>query len=186
VLAPSGIDPADVVVAIDYVIQRRQQVDPSIRVINLSLGGGGYSCSCDGEQPAVAETISDAAAAGIVSFAATGNESVCGGIISPACVSAAVRVAADYDDDYDVVIYYWPEGGLQCADFSEPYWVTCFSNVAEDCDWFLAAPGYDITVGGFSGEGTSQATAHCSGVAALMFDQAPCGMDAYTARSIIW
>jgi hypothetical protein len=74
----------------------------------------------------------------------------------------------------------------QCGDFSDEYWVTCFSNVTEDCDWFLAAPGYDITVGGFSGNGTSQATAHCSGVAALMFSKAPCGWSAWSARDTIW
>jgi subtilisin family serine protease len=146
-----GADPADVVLAINYVKQRRQQVDPSIRVINLSLGGGSYSCSCDDDVPDMAQAVSSAFYAGIVSFAATGNDSQCGGIVTPACVSSAVRVAADYDDDYGTVIYYWPNGSVQCGDFSDEYWVTCFSDVTENCEYFLAAPGYDITVGGFFG-----------------------------------
>lgn len=183
-----GADARDVATAIRYVTARRN-VDPTIRVINLSLGGGSYGCSCDGDDPATqayAAAISTAANAGIITFAATGNEADCGEINRPACVSAAVRVAANYDDDYPTVNY-----GI-CGDFEPPaYYVTCFSNIAEDCDWLLAAPGYDITVGGFGeddwGAGTSQATAHCSGVAALMFEKNACGgLSAGDARIIIF
>ncbi|MFH1745955.1 MAG: S8 family serine peptidase [Planctomycetota bacterium] len=181
----------DAVQAINYATNRRQTVDPTIRVINISMGSTVYyQCSCDNDAQQnqyLATAISNAASAGIVTFAATGNESECGGICAPACVSAAVRVAADYDDDYDWVTYYWPEGGIQCGDLSDEYWVTCFSNVAEDCDWFLAAPGYDITFGSYSGHGTSQATAICSGVAALMASKAgPCGAGGWAARETIW
>jgi hypothetical protein len=179
----------DVADAVEYVTQRRA-IDPTIRVVNLALGVVAYyACSCDNYDPATqatAEAILNALAAGIVSFGATGNESQCGGIRTPACVWGCVRAAADYDGYYGTVIYYWPGGGVQCGDFSQPYWVTCFSNVTEDCDWFLAAPGYDVTVGGLRWDGTSPATAHCSGVAALMFSKAPCGMGAWTARQIIW
>ncbi|MFH1745417.1 MAG: S8 family serine peptidase [Planctomycetota bacterium] len=164
----------DIADGVEYATQRRS-VDPTIRVNNISMGSTVYyGCSCDNDNDVtqdLAQAIFNAASSGIVTFAATGNESQCGGICAPACVSAAVRVAADYDDDYDWVTYYWPGGGIQCGDISDEYWVTCFSNVAEDCDWFLAAPGYDITVGSYSGHGTSQATAHCSGVAALMGQQ---------------
>jgi subtilisin family serine protease len=178
--------PDDVVLAVQYVIDRRQTVDPTIRVINLSLAAPSYygPCSCDDDWPDMAEKIFNAAGAGIVTFAATGNEAECGGICAPACVSAAVRVAADYDGHYQSAYFDPP---ADCMDlWPPPYWVTCFSNVAEDCDWFLAAPGYDISVGGFSGHGTSQATAHCSGVAALMFSKAPCGLGGWSARQIIW
>ena len=176
----------DVELAIHYVTLRRQTVDPTIRVNNISLGTlDFYFCSCDGDWPDMNWEISSAASSGIVTFAATGNESECyDGIIAPACVSSDVRVAADYDGNYPSV-YFGPPA--DCTDFwPDPYWVTCFSNVTEDCDWFLAAPGYDITVGGFSSHGTSQATAHCSGVAALMFSKGPCSMNGWTARQTIW
>jgi hypothetical protein len=185
VFGPFGADPTDVVLGINYARNRRQ-VDPSIRVINLSLGGGSYSCSCDNDgavNGALANAVAAANSTGIVTFAATGNEMQCGYICSPACVSGAVRVAAEYDGNYNVT---WmdPPG---CGDFSDEYRVTCFSNIAEYCDWFLAAPGYDISVGGFSSHGTSQATAHCSGVAALMYSKAVgCDMSGWTARQIIW
>ena len=176
----------DIELAIEYVTNRRQTVDPTIRVNNISMGSWDfYFCSCDGDWPDMYWAVSSAASSGIVTFAATGNESECyDGICAPACVSSAVRVAADYDGNYPSVHFPPP---ADCMDvWPDPYWVTCFSNVTEDCDWFLAAPGYDITVGGYSGDGTSQATAHCSGVAALMFSKGPCSMNGWTARQTIW
>jgi hypothetical protein len=103
-------------------------------VINVSLGGGAYSCGCELSDPDEAAAISEALDAGIVTFAATGNEVLCSGISAPACVSSTVRVAANYDDDY-------PTAGFgDCTDFNpEPYWVVCFSNIAENCDYLLAA-----------------------------------------------
>lgn len=188
VLPVRTADLMDVANAVDYVRSRRA-ADPTIRVINLSLGSiVFYGCTCDNNNyitRALADALFSAANAGIITFAATGNEGQCGGIITPACVSAAVPVAANYDGHYPNAYFDPP---ADCMDISpDPYWVTCFSNITQDCDWFLAAPGYDITVGGFSGDGTSQATAHCSGVAALMFSKNACGgINAYTARQIIW
>jgi subtilisin family serine protease len=178
-----GINAADVVPAIQYAIERRTTGDPTVHVINLSLGSSGvwYPCSCDDSNAAFYNAIFQANNAGIVTFAATGNDIECGGISAPACVSSAVRVAAEYDANYGIV---WidPPG---CGDFSAPYRLTCFSNVTDGCDWFLAAPGYDISVGGFSSHGTSQATAHCSGVGALMYSKAVgCDMNGWTARQL--
>jgi hypothetical protein len=188
-ILPVRISPlamSDAVHGIKYLIARRKS-DPTIRVSNISMGTPDhYLFSCDDEDKLtqdLAEAIADALAAGIITFAATGNEANCGGICAPACVSAAVRVAADYDGYYPTT-YFDPPG---CGDLSpDPYWVVCMSNIAFECNWLLAAPGYDISVGGFSGHGTSQATAHCSGVAALMFSKDGCGsLTAREARQII-
>ncbi len=169
-----------------WYVRMVRNFDASMRVINLSIGFDygvyWYPCSCDEWKPAVQQAVSDALADGIVTFAATGNEVRCGGICAPACVSSAVKVAANYDSHYGFV-----DHGV-CGDPNAlPYRVTCFSNQTNDCDYLLAAPGYDITVGGFSGDGTSQATAHCSGVAALMFEKNACGsLDAYAAKATIF
>ncbi len=184
--AGGAANPLDVRDAIEYVTSRRVLVDPSIRVINLSLGGGFYSCPCDTADPvtqAYHQAISAALYGGIITFAATGNEAACGAIARPACVSSAVRVAAEYDIKYTGTAYY-----DDCSDFNPPaHWVTCFSNIAENCNNLIAAPEFSITVGGFVGHGTSQATAHASGVGALMFDKNGCGgLDAWTARTIIY
>jgi hypothetical protein len=183
VFGPDGASQEDIVAGINYVTRRRK-ADPSIRVINLSLGSYlvHYPCQCDAYRPAYEAAIWEAMTNGIITFAATGNDAACGGISAPACVSSAVRVAANYDGDYDTTGF-----GI-CSDFNSlPYWVVCFSNIAENCNYLLAAPGYDITVGGFFGDGTSQATAHCSGVAALMFEKNRCGtLGASEARSKIF
>jgi subtilisin family serine protease len=184
-LAPVAY-PGDVVRGIRHAIDW-SMADPSIRIVNLSLGGGEYPCDCDSDDQYTfryQRAIWDALSVGIVTFAVTGNEAGCPWMNKPACVSAAVKVAASYDGNYGDV--YYPQ--TNCWDFDiDPYWVTCFSSIAGDCGYLLAAPGYDITVGTYSGYGTSQATAHCSGVAALMFSKNGCGtMSAYTARQTIY
>ncbi|HUU86030.1 MAG TPA: S8 family serine peptidase, partial [Phycisphaerae bacterium] len=175
--------PDDVWMAVLYVAFRRQ-TDPSVRVMNLGVGRELFPCSCDADDPNVAAAVSQAAAEGIVTFVPTGNEGYCGGMNTPACVSSAVRVTGSYDADYEHV--YFP--GVCDDPVTLPYRVACFSNIAEDCDYLLAAPGFGVTVGGFaSSMGTSPATAHCSGVAALMFEKNRCGtLDAYSARSTIF
>ena len=180
-------DSIDLVRGIRYVIARRR-ADPSIRILNVSLGGGSYSCPCDSDDEATrdyARAVSEAAASGIVTFAATGNEAQCGAICAPACASEAVKVVAEYDEHWAFAYF---EAPADCMDVSpDPYSVTCFSNIDEGCARLVAAPGYDITIGGFSGYGTSQATAHCSGVAALIFSKRVCGsLDAYDVRDIIY
>lgn len=181
----------DIINGINYVVAARN-ADPSIRVINLSLGALFNDCQCDNDGSINAkfqEAIDKALAAGIVTFAATGNDGFCGGISTPACVSSATKVIASYDGNY-----FTTDFGI-CGDFNpNPNWVVCFSNRTENCDNLLAAPGYDITLWEgagapleYSGHGTSQATAHVSGVAALMFSKGGCGsLNAATARAIIF
>ncbi|HVP10179.1 MAG TPA: S8 family serine peptidase [Phycisphaerae bacterium] len=179
--------------AIEYVIDQRQS-DPTIRVINISVGSAeGYEWECDLVSEAarqLAQPVNDAAAAGIVTFACTGNECNCLGTILPSCVSCAVPVIADYDAHSDTPVD-WPCGPGQpgCSDERpDPCYVMCFSNMVSACEWFLGAPGYHIVAGMFAEEnGTSFATGECSGVGALMFEKSgPCGtLDAYSAREII-
>ena len=76
----------DVVRGILYAKQRRE-ADPSIRVINLSLGGGQYTCPCDNDSAATQlyqAAIQDALNSGIVTNAAAGNYADCGWIERPA------------------------------------------------------------------------------------------------------
>ncbi|HPD32582.1 MAG TPA: S8/S53 family peptidase [Phycisphaerae bacterium] len=141
-----GANPTDVMLGILYAMNRSLTADPSIRVINRSGGMGAYQCSCDAWWPAYNQVISDAFANGIITFAATGNEAVCGGISMPACFSSAVPVAANYDADWYPGQYFEPPA--DCADLNpERYRVVCFSNATDNCGHFLAAPGFSITVG---------------------------------------
>lgn len=164
----------DLIVGIRYVTNH--QLDyPNLCVINMSLGTQMLYAACpcndvDDSTRTLAAVLNDAKACGIVAFAATGNDAMCGGITAPACISSAVPVAAVYDGSYGIVNY----SGI-CSDPSaQPHHVACFSNLMNNCDT-LAAPGYNITAGPLTDKwGTSLATAYCSGVAALMQEKAGC------------
>jgi hypothetical protein len=172
----------DVRKAIEYVMrQKKPWLSPGIRVVNLSLGGGAFDCPCDslvvGPLLEVRDAIRRAKDAGILTVAATGNESQCWSMSAPACFGDVIAAVASYDDaQYPPIINF----GV-CRDPNpQPRRVTCFSNY-DDCggSHVLAAPGYDIDVGGFyDWSGTSMAAPLLSGVAALRYSRWGCRAEA--------
>ncbi len=164
--------------------------DRTLRVINYSRGStGSLDCPCESEP--FGALFVDALDGGIVSFVCAGNGEGtvdrCSGPWPPACLPCVVPVAASYDDRYGPT---W-DPLFQCGDLvSRPYWVTCFSQLGPNCCNVIAAPGWDITVAPGLWEhlnGTSFATPHCAGVAALMFSKNGCGsLNAYDVRQIIY
>lgn len=182
-----------------YYVTMRKRVDPTIRVINISIGltrpRYTYGCESDDDNytSVVGPAVQAASDAGILCVVASGNEADCGVTCAPACFSPALPVAASYDDNgYPLVLTYpiannfW---GTSCTDrFTGEYGVCCFSNVDENNPYMMAAPGYDIRVSTYPGqEGTSFAAPHVSGIAALVFEKSGCAdLDALTARSRIY
>ncbi|HUU86075.1 MAG TPA: S8 family serine peptidase [Phycisphaerae bacterium] len=170
----------DLVHGIDHVV-RTKDAHPNLRAINLSISSFTLYDACppcdsvDSETQAEAQAVAAAASAGIVVLACSSNEGDCGQISSPACVSSAVAVVGVYDQTI-------PFPGVDygtCQDVApQPHLVMCISNrTTIDCDQ-LGAPGFDIVIDqpppGIPTWGTSQATAHASGVAALMIEKAGC------------
>ncbi|MDI7269274.1 MAG: S8 family serine peptidase, partial [Myxococcota bacterium] len=155
VLASDG----DVVRALDWAVDH--QVEYGIVAANMSLGSEvdsdarGY---CTGWLAGAFPTaFANCRDAGILPVVATGNEYSKTAVSSPACVAAAVRVGAGYDD---------PAFGYGCGTGPVvPGAVVCFSNSNALVD--LIAPGYDIDAGGLYGySGTSMAAPHAAGLAA--------------------
>jgi subtilisin family serine protease len=163
---------SDVVAGIDWVVANQAQYH--VKIINLSLGGGIYTGVCDAVDANTmlyADALAAARNAGITVFAASGNQGRRGAMIAPACISHAISVGCTYDANL---------GGRDwgvCTDASTDVdQIACFSN--SDATLDLLAPGAWIESaalgGGQRGDaGTSAATAHVSGVAALMLQANP-------------
>ncbi len=152
---------SDWIAALDWIAAAR----PDVRVVSMSLSSvqtysGVCDRHCDG-QPQCAlnmlfgEIIDELFARGTLVFAASGNDGPLHTLTSPACVERAVSVGAV--DGRDTV--------------------ASFSNGSAALD--LLAPGVDIVSSGLDGgtalirEGTSLATPHAAGTAALLFSASP-------------
>lgn len=182
-----GWAPRDLAKGVEHVVLVKDQF-PNLRVINISQGSrppnqyGG--CSCDGADSAtiiMERELVLAKEAEILIFSASGNYFGCGKMSAPACITHVEAVAAVYDGQYAGPITY----GTMCTDLAgNPHQVVCASNRPPvNCQFeLLGAPGYQITLpsgalpANYTGttSGTSQATAHASGVAALMIERAGC------------
>lgn len=138
-------------------LQRVYELSSSYRIaaVNLSLGGGRYTSSCDSNNSSTKAAIDLLRGAGIATVAASGNEAYTNAIGSPACISSAISVGSVSDTT----------GG-----------VSAFSNSSSLLN--LLAPGGGITssVPGSTYEtwsGTSMATPHVVGAWAILKQKMP-------------
>jgi len=125
-----------------------------VAAVNLSLGGGSYTGSCDSAQPALKRAIDVLRGLGVVTVVSSGNESEAGAMASPACISTAVAV-----------------GSTSLADA-----VSSFSNSSSQLA--LLAPGERVLSSYVPGgtarmSGTSQAAPHVAGAFAVLKSKKP-------------
>jgi serine protease AprX len=174
--ANGAVDVSQIIAAIDWVVQHRQDNGMNVRVLNLSLG-------TDGMQRAALDPLVHAVdvawRAGIVVAAAVGNDgNDDGSVANPAlnpnilAVGAVDSLGSTKPDDVVMAEFSSQGNGKRLPDLVAPGARVLGLRVPGSY-LDLEAPGARRGDTLFRGSGTSQSTAVVSGAAALLLQQRP-------------
>ena len=165
------LDASQLVTALDWIATAR----PDVNVVNMSLGSTElFPATCDNARSwtmALAAVVHVLRLRGVTVFASAMNAGATNGLAAPACLREVVSVGAVYDSAFG------PFDFLGCTDQTTAAdEVTCWSNSSPALD--LLAPGALVTATGLGSgistyAGTSQASPHAAGAAALLLEASP-------------
>jgi subtilisin family serine protease len=166
-------------VAFDWLVTNHRAL--GVRVVNVSLGDGGeynnpLASPCSGTPSANAVSLLNAA--GVVVFAASGNDGHDDGISEPACVPEAISVGGVYDASVGGISWCGNSSCSEtlCTDSTGPDVFVCHTNSDEILDllapdWRTSSPAMGGGVAHFGG--TSASSPYAAGQAALLLEDQP-------------
>lgn len=149
---------SDIINAINWCVTNKATYN--IAAINMSLGGGKYTAAVN-PIDSWGVAIQRAVNAGIMVVASAGNDGYTNGMGTPAAYSNVVSVGAVYDANLGGISWGSCTDSTTVADK-----VTCFSDSASFLT--MLAPGAIITAADVIMGGTSQASPHVAGAAAVL------------------
>ena len=161
---------------LDWIVSNHARV--GIDIVNASLGDGlehnnPLVSPCSGTL--TANAVSLLHSAGVVVFAASGNEAYDDGISEPACIADAISVGGVYDSATGSVGWCGNASCTTtlCSDVSGPDVFVCHSNSDEILDilapnWLTTSPS--MGGGASSVGGTSASSPYAAGQAALLLE----------------
>jgi len=165
--------------ALDWLVTNHQAL--GVRVVNVSLSDGGeynnpLASPCSGTPSANAVALLHAA--GVVVFAASGNDGYDDGISAPACIPEAISVGGVYDASAGNISWCGNSSctTILCTDATGPDVFVCHSNSDEILDmlapnWRTTSPDMGGGVSNFGG--TSASSPYAAGQAALLLQDEP-------------